>query len=156
MNPTFDYLLSKYSKASLKDRAMKRPRSPVRQERREQPKQTKPEAKGKEIAEERYDPKTPQPAYFAHPFGHPNASSSAGFLRNQMQWYPPLMMPTYSIWDPYQQIWVSYPPMMPMTSWGWGVHRQPVFERLDFTTNDELIRPLVKKIKPINEEKVYA
>jgi hypothetical protein len=84
MNPTFDYLLSKYTKVSLKDRAMKRPRSPVRQERREQPKQTKPEAKGKKIAEERYDPKTPQPAYFAHLFGHPSASSSTGFLRNQM------------------------------------------------------------------------
>jgi hypothetical protein len=114
--PTFDYLLSKYTKANPKDRAMKRPRSLVRQERREQPKQMKPGAKGKKILEERYDPKTSQPAYFSHPFGHPGASSSAGFPGNQMQWCPPLMMPTYPIWDPYQQIWVNYPPMMPMTS----------------------------------------
>jgi hypothetical protein len=46
LKPTFDYLLSKYTKAGLNDRAMKRPRSLVRQERREQPKQTKPGAKG--------------------------------------------------------------------------------------------------------------
>jgi hypothetical protein len=57
-NPTFDYLLSKYTKADLKDQAIKRPRSPVRQEHREQLKQTKPGAKGKKIAEERYDPKS--------------------------------------------------------------------------------------------------
>jgi hypothetical protein len=30
--PTFDYLLNKYTKASLKDRAMKWSRSPMRQE----------------------------------------------------------------------------------------------------------------------------
>jgi hypothetical protein len=56
--PTFNYLLNKYTKAGSKDRAMKRARFPVRQERWEQPKQTKPEAKGRKIAEERYDPKT--------------------------------------------------------------------------------------------------
>jgi hypothetical protein len=33
--PTFDYLLNKYTKASQKDRAMKWPRSPIRQEHRE-------------------------------------------------------------------------------------------------------------------------
>jgi hypothetical protein len=37
--PTFDYLLKKYTKAGLKDRVMKRPRLPMRQDRREQPKQ---------------------------------------------------------------------------------------------------------------------
>jgi hypothetical protein len=45
--PTFDYLLNKYTKAGPKDRAMKRPRSPMRQERQERPKQTKPKAKKK-------------------------------------------------------------------------------------------------------------
>jgi hypothetical protein len=69
--PTFHYLLNMYTKADPKDRAMKRPRPLVRQERRERPKQAKLKAKGKKIAEERYDPKISQPAYFAHPFGHP-------------------------------------------------------------------------------------
>jgi hypothetical protein len=46
IKPMFNYLLNKYTKASTKDRAMKRPRSPMRQEHREQLKQTKPEAKG--------------------------------------------------------------------------------------------------------------
>jgi hypothetical protein len=77
--PTFDYLLNKYTKAGPMDRAMKGPRPPVRQERREQPKQVKPEAKGKKTATEWYDPKISQPAYFVHPFGHPGASSSIGF-----------------------------------------------------------------------------
>jgi hypothetical protein len=76
--PMFDYLLNKYTKASPKDRAMKWPRPPVRQEHREQPKQAKPEAKGKKIVEERYHTKISQPAYFAHPFGHPGASRSIG------------------------------------------------------------------------------
>jgi hypothetical protein len=116
--PMFDYLLDKYTKANPKDWAMKWPKPPVRQEHREQPKQAKPEAKGKRIAEERYDPKISQPAYFAHPFAHPSASSSIGLPGNQMQWCPPPIMPTYSIWDLYQQIWVNYPPMMPMTPWG--------------------------------------
>jgi hypothetical protein len=118
--PTFDYLLDKYTKASPKDRAVKRPRSPMMQECREHLKQAKPEAKGKGITEEGYDPRISQPSQFAHPFGHPGASSSTGFLVNQMQWCPPPMMPPYPIWDPYHQIWVNYPPMMSMTPWGWG------------------------------------
>jgi hypothetical protein len=77
---------------------------PDEQERRERPKQTKPEAKGNGIAEEEYDPRIAQPSHFAHPFGHPVASSSTGFSVNQMQWFPPPMMPTYPIWDPYYQI----------------------------------------------------
>jgi hypothetical protein len=116
--PTFDYLLNKYNKVGLKAQAVKWPRSPMRQECREQPKQMKPKAKGKEIAGQGYDPRIFKPLHFAHPFGHPDASSSIGFSGNQMQWCPPLMMPTYSIWDPYRQIWVNYPPMMPMTPWG--------------------------------------
>jgi hypothetical protein len=136
--PTFDYLLNKYTKAGPKDRAMKRSRSPVCQERREQPKQMKPKAKGKGIAEERYDPRNSQHTYFSHPFGHPGASSSTGFLRGQMQWCPPPMMPTYSIWDPYRQIWVNYPLMMPMTPWGWGAPHQLVIERLEFPMNDRI------------------
>jgi hypothetical protein len=50
--PIFDYLLNKYIKAGPKDRATKWSRSSMRQERREQPKQTKPKAKGNGIAEE--------------------------------------------------------------------------------------------------------
>jgi hypothetical protein len=48
--PMFDYLLSKYIKVSPKDWAMKRSRSPVKQEHREQLRQTKPGAKGKKVA----------------------------------------------------------------------------------------------------------
>jgi hypothetical protein len=120
LKPMFDYHVNKYTKVSPTDRAIKRARSPMRQERQEQPTQAKPEAIGKKIAEERYDLKISQPAYFAHPFGHPGASSSTGFPGNQMQCCPPPMMPTCPIWDPYRQIWVNYPPMMPMTAWGWG------------------------------------
>jgi hypothetical protein len=76
--PMFDYLLDKYIKAGPKDQAMKWPRSLMRQEHWAQPKQTKPEAKGKRVAEERYYPKISQPTYFAHPFDHPSASSSIG------------------------------------------------------------------------------
>jgi hypothetical protein len=118
--PTFDNLLDKYTKAGPKDRAMKRLRPPIRQESREHPKQAKPEAIGKGITKEGYDPRISQPLQFAHPFGHLGASSSTGFPANQMQWFPPLMMPTYPIWDPYHQIWVNYLPMMSMARWGWG------------------------------------
>jgi hypothetical protein len=97
---------------------MKQPRSLMRQEHREWPKQTKPEAKGKGVAGEGYDPRISQPSHFAQPFGHPGASSSTGFSANQMQWCSPPMMPTYPIWDPYCQIWVNCPPMMAMTPWG--------------------------------------
>jgi hypothetical protein len=83
--PTFDYLLNKYTKASPNDRAMKWPRPPVRQEHREQPKQVKPEAKGKKTPGERYDLKILQPACFVHPFGYPSASSSTGLSGSQMQ-----------------------------------------------------------------------
>jgi hypothetical protein len=55
--PTFDYLLKKYTKAGPKDRVMKRPRSPMRQDRREQPKQVELEAKGKKFVAEVYDPR---------------------------------------------------------------------------------------------------
>jgi hypothetical protein len=96
--PTFDYLLNKYTKVGPKDRAMKWPRPPVRQERREQPKQVKPKAKGKKTTGERYDLKISQPACFVHPFGHPSTSSSTGFLGSQMQWCPPPMIPTHPIW----------------------------------------------------------
>jgi hypothetical protein len=48
--PMFDYLLNKYTKTGPKNQAMKRPRYLVRQEHREQPKQVKPEAKGKKTA----------------------------------------------------------------------------------------------------------
>jgi hypothetical protein len=149
--PTFDYLLNKYTKADSMDRAMKRPRSPLRQECREQPEQAKPEAKGKRIAKERYDPKISQPAYFAHPFSHPGASSSASLLRSQMQWCPSPMMPTYLIWDPYRQIGVSYPPMTP---WGWGAPHQSVFLRLEFPMNDQVDSSSAQQsVEPINEEK---
>jgi hypothetical protein len=116
--PTFNYHLNKYTKAGPKDQAMKRPRSPMRQECQEQPKQTKPEAKGKRVAEERYNPKISQRAYFAHPFGHLDASSSTSFSGSQMQCCPPPVMPTYLILDPYRQVWVNYLLMMPMTAWG--------------------------------------
>jgi hypothetical protein len=95
--PTFDYLLNKYTKASLKDRAMKRPRSLIRQGCRERLKQMKPEANGMRIVEGGYDPRIAQPSHFTHPFGHPGASSSTGFPTNQMQWSSPSMMPTYLI-----------------------------------------------------------
>jgi hypothetical protein len=121
VKPTFDYLLlDKYTKAGPKDRALKLARPSMRQECWEHLKQAKPEVEGKGITEERYDTRISQPSQFAHPFGHPGASSSTGFLVNQMQWCPPPMMPTYLIWDPYHRIWVNYPPMMPMTPWGWG------------------------------------
>jgi hypothetical protein len=136
--PMFDYLLNKYTKAGPKDQAMKQPRSLIRQERREQPKQAKPKAKGKGITEEWYDMRISQPSQFAHPFGHLGASSSLGFLVNQMQYRPPQMMPTYLIWDPYHQIWVNYPPMMLMTPWDWGAPHQPVFERLEFPMSDRV------------------
>jgi hypothetical protein len=102
--PTFNYLLDKYTKAGPKDRAVKRPRPPMRQEHQEHPKQAKPDVKGKGITEERYDPRISQPSQFSHPFGHPGASSSIGFPVNQMQWCPPLMMLAYPIWGPYHQI----------------------------------------------------
>jgi hypothetical protein len=153
--PTFDYLLNKYTKAGPKDRAMKWPRSLVRQERREQPKQTKPKAKGKGIAEERYDPRNSQHTYFSHPFGHPGASSSTGFPGGQLQCCPPPMMLTYPIWDPYHQIWVNYLLMMPMTPWGWGAPHQPIIERLEFPTNDRIdLSSNQQNIESINEEKV--
>jgi hypothetical protein len=95
--PTFDYLLDKYTKASPKDQAMKWLKPPMMRECREHPKQAKLEAEGKGITEERYDPRISQPLQFAHPFGHPGASSSTGFPVNQMQWCPPLMTPTYPI-----------------------------------------------------------
>jgi hypothetical protein len=63
---------------------MKRPRSLIRQECREQLKQAKPKAKGKGITEEGYDLRIFQPSHFAHPFGHPSASSSMGFPGSQM------------------------------------------------------------------------
>jgi hypothetical protein len=152
--PTFDYLLKKYTKVGPKDWAMKRPRSPMRQERWERLKQTKLEAKGKGIWEEGYGPRFAQPSHFAHPFGHPSASSSMGFLVNQMQWCPPLMMPTYPIWDPYRQIWVNYPLMMLMTPWGLGAPRQPVFERLELPMNDRVDSSSGQQsVEPINEEK---
>jgi hypothetical protein len=152
--PTFDYLLNKYTKAGPNDRDMKRPRSSMRQEHREQPKQAKPKARVKKIAEERYDRRISQPTYFSHPFGHLGASSSTGFPESQMQWCPPPMMPTHPIWDPYRQIWVNYPPMMPMMSWCWGAPRQPVFERLEFLTNDQVDSSSGQQnIESINEEK---
>jgi hypothetical protein len=77
--PMFDYLLNKYTKAGPKDRAVKQPRSLMRQERREWPKQTKPEAKGKEIVEEGYDPRISQPSDLVHIFGHSGTSSSTSF-----------------------------------------------------------------------------
>jgi hypothetical protein len=46
-----------YTKADPKDRAVKRSRPSMRQERREHPKQEKPEAKGNGITEEGYDPR---------------------------------------------------------------------------------------------------
>jgi hypothetical protein len=76
----------------------------MRQGHRERPKQTKHEAKGTGIAVGGYDPTIAQPLHFAHPFGHPSASSSTGFWANQMQWCLPPMVPTYLIWDPYRQI----------------------------------------------------
>jgi hypothetical protein len=57
LKPTFDYLLNKYTQAGLKDRGVKRPRYSMSQGRREQSEQTKPEAKGKRVAEEKYDSK---------------------------------------------------------------------------------------------------
>jgi hypothetical protein len=88
--PTFDYLLDKYTKADPKDRAVKRPRPLMRQDRREHPKQAKLEAERKGIIEgKRYDLRISQPSQFAHPFGHPGASSSIVFSVNQMQWRPP-------------------------------------------------------------------
>jgi hypothetical protein len=77
--PTFDYLLNKYTKVGSKDQAMKRSRSPMRQDRREQPKQAKPEAKGKRVAVEVYDTRVSQSPHFTHPFGHPGVSSSTSF-----------------------------------------------------------------------------
>jgi hypothetical protein len=62
-----------------KDQAMKRSRSPMRQDRREQPKQAKPEAKGKRVAVEVYDTRVSQSPHFTHPFGHPGVSSSTSF-----------------------------------------------------------------------------
>jgi hypothetical protein len=61
----------------------------MRQERQGHPKQAKPKAKGKRIVEEKYHLKMSQPAYFAHPFGHPAASTSIGLLGSQMQWCSP-------------------------------------------------------------------
>jgi hypothetical protein len=61
---TFDYLLNNYTKTGPKDLAMKRLRSPMRQECRERLKQTKPEAKGTGIAEEGYNPRVAQPSPF--------------------------------------------------------------------------------------------
>jgi hypothetical protein len=148
--PTFDYLLNKYTKAGLKDRVMKRPRSPLRQDRREQPKQAKPEAKGKKVADSRVS----QPPHSTHPMGHPGASSSTSFPGGQMQWCPPPMMPIYPIWDPYRQIWVNYPLVMPMTPWGWGAPRPPIFERLEFLVNDR-VDPASgqQRLEPANEGK---
>jgi hypothetical protein len=68
----------------LKDRAMKRTRSPMRQDRREQPKQAKLEAKGKKAVAEVYDPRVSQCPHFTHPFDHGDASSSTNFLGSQM------------------------------------------------------------------------
>jgi hypothetical protein len=157
VKPTFDYLLlDKYTKAGPKDRALKLPRPSMRQECWEHLKQAKPEVEGKGITEERYDTRISQPSQFAHPFGHPGASSSTGFLVNQMQWCPPPMMPTYLIWDPYHRIWVNYPPMRPMTPWGWGggAPHQPVFERSEFPTSDRVDSSSGQQsVEPINEEK---
>jgi hypothetical protein len=77
--PTFDYLLNKYTKVGSKDQAMKRSRSLMRQDRREQPKQAKPEAMGKRVAVEVYDTRVSQSPHFTHPFGHPGVSSSTSF-----------------------------------------------------------------------------
>jgi hypothetical protein len=101
---TFGYLLNRYNKAGLKDWATKRLRSPMRQDHREQPKQPKPEDKGKKVVVRVYDPRVSQSPHFTHPFGHPDVSSSTSFPGSQMQWCPPPMMPTYLIWDPYCQI----------------------------------------------------
>jgi hypothetical protein len=76
------------------------------------------EAIGTGIAKGGYNLTIAYSSHFSHPFGHPGASSSTGFSTNQMQWYPPPMMPTYPIWDIYHQIWVKYLPMMLMTPWG--------------------------------------
>jgi hypothetical protein len=147
--------LNKYTKIGPKNRAMKQPRHLVRQERREQPKQVKPEAKGKKTAGKRYDPKILQHACFVHTFGQPSASNSIDLSESQMQWCPSPMMPTYSICDPYRQIWVNYPLMMPMTSWGREAPRQPIFERLEFPVNDRVDSSFSQhKIKPIKEGKV--
>jgi hypothetical protein len=122
-----------------KGQAIKHPRSSIRQERQEQPKQARPEA--------RYDLRILQPAYFSHPFGHPGALSSIGFSGSQMQWCLPPMMPTHPIW-------VNYPSMMPVASWGWGAPRQSVFERLEFLTNDGVDSSSSRQnIEPVNEEK---
>jgi hypothetical protein len=117
----------------------------MRQECQERPKQMKPEAKGKGITEERYDPRIAQPSHFAHPFGHPGASGLAGFPVNQMQWCPPPMMPTYPIWDPYRQIWVNYPSMMLMTPWGWGHLANRFLNGWDSQQVIEVIHPSVNK-----------
>jgi hypothetical protein len=133
---------------------MKRPRSLIRQERRERPKEMKLEVKGKGAAEERYDPRISQSSHFSHPFGYPGASSSTGFPVDQMQWCPSLMMPAYPIWDPYCQIWVNYPPMMSMTPWGWGAPHQPVFERMEFPTSDRVDSSSGQQsVEPTNEGK---
>jgi hypothetical protein len=82
-------------------------------------------------------------------------ASSTSFPANQMQWCPPPMMPTYLIWDPYHQIWVNYPSMMPINPWGWGGHLTDRFSKgWSFWQMTELIHPPVKKIEPINEENV--
>jgi hypothetical protein len=44
--------------------------------------------------------------------------------------------------------------MMSMTPWGWGAPRQPVFERLEFPTNDQVDSSFSQQsAKPINVEK---
>jgi hypothetical protein len=55
LKPMFDYLLNKYTQDGLKDRDVKRPRYSMSQGHREQLKQTKPEAKEKRVAEEKYN-----------------------------------------------------------------------------------------------------
>jgi hypothetical protein len=144
--PTFDYLLNKYINAGPKDRAMKRPRSLIRQERRERLKQTNPEAKGKGAAKEGYNPRISQSSHFAHPFGYPGASSSTGFPVNQMQWCPSLLMSTYLIWDPYCQIWENYLPMM-LRDWDSREMTESIHPLVNKTSNQSMKKRMCSRAK---------
>jgi hypothetical protein len=85
------------------------------------------EAKRTGNAEGGYDLMIAQPLHFAHPLGHPGASSSQCFPATQMQWCPPL--------------WVNYTLMMPMTPWCLGHLANQFLKVWSSQQTTELIHP---------------
>jgi hypothetical protein len=121
-NSTFDLLLNKYTRQATvsKNRPReKRPRSPPRQEQRE-------DTRRREEVQHEHPCVIPS---VSHAANHPTGANPVFYLfpsmapcvDQHMPYMPPLQQLHYSVWDPLMGMWVQYP-LMPMLPFhlGWG------------------------------------